>query len=50
MHLQPVFRPFPAYLNGTSEHLFNIGLCLPSSSSLTREEFDRVVNVIGERV
>lgn len=50
MHLQPIFQPFPVYTTGISEHLFNIGLCLPSSSSLTPEELDRVVNVIGDRV
>lgn len=37
MHLQPVFRNYPSYLNGVSERYFNIGLCLPSGSSLTEE-------------
>ncbi|MGD0340100.1 MAG: aminotransferase class I/II-fold pyridoxal phosphate-dependent enzyme, partial [Bacteroidales bacterium] len=32
MHLQPVFRNYPAYINGVSERIFNAGLCLPSSS------------------
>lgn len=44
MHLQPVFSEYPAYINGTSEHLFNIGLCLPSSSNITDEERQRVVD------
>ncbi len=34
MHLQPVFKGAPIYENGTSELLFQKGLCLPSSSSL----------------
>jgi dTDP-4-amino-4,6-dideoxygalactose transaminase len=38
MHLQPVFLDCPAYLNGTSERLFNQGLCLPSGSNLTEAE------------
>ena len=38
MHLQPVFSSFPAYLNGTSENLFQHGLCLPSGSSLTADD------------
>jgi len=50
MHLQPVFQPFPAYINGVSEHLFNIGLCLPSSSFLTCDDLNRVVNIIGESI
>ena len=29
MHLQPVFKDAPFYGNGTSERLFEIGLCLP---------------------
>lgn len=46
MHLQPVFKDYPAYLDGTSEKLFDTGLCLPSGSSLTDEQKERVVNVI----
>jgi dTDP-4-amino-4,6-dideoxygalactose transaminase len=38
MHLQPVFKDYPAYTNGVSENLFNTGLCLPSSSLITNEE------------
>lgn len=39
MHLQPVFSHCPFYGDGTSEKLFNIGVCLPSGSNLT--DFDR---------
>jgi dTDP-4-amino-4,6-dideoxygalactose transaminase len=46
MHLQPVFAPCPYYGNGTSEKLFQEGLCIPSSSILTDEELKRVVDVI----
>jgi len=42
MHLQPVFSNEPCYLNGISDRLFDIGLCLPSGSSLTDEDFDRI--------
>ncbi len=48
MHLQPVFEKYPAYLNGTSEHLFNSGLCLPSSSNLTNNDKDRIINVLNK--
>ncbi len=47
MHLQPVFKDAPSFQNGTSEKLFEKGLCLPSSSSLTSWEKESVVNVIG---
>jgi len=43
MHLQPVFQEFPAYIDGTSEYLFNRGLCLPSGSNLSKEDLERVV-------
>lgn len=42
MHLQPVFVGMPRYLNGISDRLFDIGLCLPSGSSLTDDDFDRI--------
>jgi dTDP-4-amino-4,6-dideoxygalactose transaminase len=38
MHLQPVFAECPAYIDGTSEKLFDTGLCLPSSSNITDGE------------
>ncbi len=38
MHLQPVFAECPAYIDGTSEKLFDNGLCLPSSSNITDGE------------
>ncbi len=43
MHLQPVFAGAPYYGNGTSDRLFENGLCLPSGSNLTEEELNRVV-------
>lgn len=47
MHLQPIFEKYPSYLNGTSESLFNLGLCLPSGSNLTSEEKDRIVRCLN---
>ncbi|MCD8101919.1 MAG: aminotransferase class I/II-fold pyridoxal phosphate-dependent enzyme [Alistipes sp.] len=46
MHLQPVFEGCPYYGDGTSERLFNDGLCLPSGSSLTDEDVGMVTGVI----
>ena len=48
MHLQPVFVDAPFYGNGTSEHLFDIGLCLPSGPTLTDEDISRVVDTIRQ--
>ena len=47
MHLQPVFKSYPAYLNGVSESLFKKGLCLPSGSNLTNEEKNRIRKTIS---
>ncbi len=46
MHLQPIFQEYPMYADGTSEDLFQRGLCLPSGSNLTDEELQRVVHHI----
>jgi dTDP-4-amino-4,6-dideoxygalactose transaminase len=46
MHLQPVFTAYPAYINKVSEHLFSIGLCLPSGTNMTEQELNQVVDVI----
>lgn len=47
MHLQPVFEMMPFYGNGTSENLFENGLCLPSGSNLTEEDKERIRNGIN---
>jgi dTDP-4-amino-4,6-dideoxygalactose transaminase len=48
MHLQPIFKNFPAYLNGVSEQLFSQGLCLPSDTNMKENEFKRVKKVINK--
>lgn len=48
MHLQPVFADFPFYGTGVSERLFEHGLCLPSGSNLTKDEFLRIYTVLDE--
>jgi len=50
MHLQPVFNNAPNYVNGTSEKLFEDGLCLPSGSNLREEDLERIVEVVKERL
>ena len=48
MHLQPVFKDAPYYGSRTAEHLFDIGLCLPSGSNLTDADFDRIFAVLDD--
>ncbi|PKB44647.1 dTDP-4-amino-4,6-dideoxygalactose transaminase [Cellulophaga sp. RHA19] len=46
MHLQPVFNASASYMDGTSEDLFEKGLCLPSGSNLEQKDLQRVVDKI----
>ena len=46
MHLQPIFEGYPFYGDGTSEKLFEQGLCLPSGSNLKQADLERVAALI----
>lgn len=50
MHLQPVFAKAPFYGDGTSEKLFNDGLCLPSGTSLTDKQIEYVISIIKSKL
>jgi dTDP-4-amino-4,6-dideoxygalactose transaminase len=42
MHLQPVFKDSPYYGDDLAARLFDRGLCLPSGSNLSMDDFERV--------
>lgn len=46
LHLQPIFSNHKQFMDGTSEALFEKGLCLPSGSDLTKADLERVVTAI----
>lgn len=48
MHLQPLFEGCTYYSRGLSDHLFARGLCLPSSSSLTEEDLNKVAKELKQ--
>ena len=48
MHQQPVFASSKKYLNGVSDKLFENGLCLPSGSNLSEDEFERIFNCLNK--
>lgn len=50
MHLQPVFKNNPSYVDGTSNDLFQRGLCLPSGSNLNEDDLYRVIDIIKPQV
>ncbi|MEZ5374128.1 MAG: DegT/DnrJ/EryC1/StrS family aminotransferase [Microthrixaceae bacterium] len=47
MHQQRSFANTPTVVNGTSDLLFEQGICLPSGSGMTDDDFDRVLASIG---
>jgi dTDP-4-amino-4,6-dideoxygalactose transaminase len=48
MHLQPYYSTFDFIGDGTSEKLFDYGICLPSDSKLTKEDIQFVASKIKE--
>lgn len=50
LHRQPVFKDSQAFLNGVSEGLFKVGLCLPSSQGVGEEEIRYIVEMIKESI
>ncbi|WP_288857339.1 aminotransferase class I/II-fold pyridoxal phosphate-dependent enzyme, partial [uncultured Bacteroides sp.] len=43
MHKQPVYKDAPAYINGVSEAIFKIGMCLPAGPWVTDEDVYYIV-------
>ena len=50
MHKQPVYASAPAYVNGVSEALFRVGMCLPSGPCVTDEDVRYIVEMIKEAI
>lgn len=50
MHKQPVYREAPAYVNGVSESLFAVGLCLPAGPYVTDEDVRYIVDSIKNAI
>jgi pyridoxal phosphate-dependent aminotransferase EpsN len=48
MHLQPLYSSLPRYRGEVAEDLFRRGICLPSSSSLSRSDQQRVIFEIAQ--
>ena len=46
MHMQPVFKDAKSIVDGTSEELFNKGLCLASSTIMTEDDVKMICDVI----
>lgn len=50
MHKQPVYAQSPAYVNGVSEAIFKIGMCLPSGPMVSDEDVRYIVETIKKAI
>ena len=50
MHKQPVYADAVAYVNGVSEEIFKVGVCLPAGPAVTDEDVKYIVECIKEAI
>lgn len=50
MHKQPCYKDTPAYLNGVSEAMFKIGMCLPAGPYVTDDDVRYIVDCIKSAI
>ena len=50
MHKQPVYKNAPAYVNGVSEAIFKIGMCLPAGPMVSDDDVRYIVECIKEAI
>ncbi len=50
MHKQPVYKNAPAYVNGVSESIFKVGMCLPAGPYVSDEDVRYIVEEIKKNI
>ena len=50
MHKQPCYKDAPAYVNGVSEALFKVGMCLPAGPYVSDDDIKYIVETIKENI
>ena len=50
MHKQPVYANAPAYVNGVSESIFKVGVCIPAGPYVTDDDVRYIVDCIKEAI
>jgi dTDP-4-amino-4,6-dideoxygalactose transaminase len=50
MHKQPCYKGVPAYVNGVSEALFKVGMCLPAGPYVNDEDVRYIVETIKNAI
>lgn len=50
MHKQPIYKDAPAYVNGVSEALFKVGMCLPAGPYVMDDDVKFICEAIKELI
>ncbi len=50
MHKQPCYKDAPAYLNGVSEAMFKVGMCLPAGPYVSEDDVKYIVDTIKSAI
>ena len=50
MHKQPCYKDVPAYVNGVSEAIFKVGMCLPAGPYVSDDDVKYIVDTIKENI
>ena len=50
MHKQPCYKGVPAYVNGVSEAIFKVGMCLPAGPYVSDEDVRYIVETIKNAI
>ena len=50
MHKQPVYQDAPSYLNGVSEAVFKVGMCVPAGPYVTDDDVRYIVDCIKDAI
>lgn len=50
MHKQPVYKDAPAYVNGVSEAMFKVGMCIPAGPYVTDDDVKYIVDCIKDAI
>ena len=50
MHKQPVYKDAPVYVNGISEAIFKVGMCLPAGPYVSDEDVKYIIETIKSAI
>ena len=50
MHKQPCYKDAPAYVNGVSEAIFKVGMCLPAGPYVSDDDVKYIVDTIKDNI